>query len=206
MAPLQSLLMKHITYKAMFLRSIYDSVLHHSKLRVDHHIWQRLKVIGLTDKCSRRGCRAGRALRKAIPVICGNRNILVSTTRKSNVFQVRPNLLFIQTFNASPNSITHCYSEYLNTPTNGQVQSNQTDTVCSNLASHRNSVPVFMLSNVMSLVPKLPEVNEFIIRENVDFGVITETWLRGSIPDSVVSMDHLHYRLNFDLDKNFITA
>ena len=40
----------------------------------------------------------------------------------------------------------------------------------------------------MSLVPKLPEVNEFIIRENVDFGVITETWLRESIPDSVVSI------------------
>ena len=90
----------------MFLRSIYESVLHHSKLRVDHHIWQRLKVLGLTDKCSRRGCRAGRALRKAIPVICGNWNILVSTTKKSNLFQVRPNLLFIQTFNASPNSTT----------------------------------------------------------------------------------------------------
>ena len=170
--------MKHITYTAMFLRSIYESVLHHSKLRVDHHIWQRLKVLGLTDKCSRRGCRAGQALRKAIPV-CGNRNIPVSTTKKSNLFQVRPNLLFIQTFNASPNSTIHCYSEYLNTPTNGQVQSNQTDTVCSNLVSHRNSVPVFMLSNVMSLVPKLPEVNEFIIRENVDFGV-TRRLLRRS--------------------------
>lgn len=76
----------------------------------------------------------------------------------------------------------------MNTPTNGQVQSNRTDTVGSNLASLRNFVPVFMLSNVMSLVPKLPEVNEFIIRESVDFGVITETWLRESVPDRVVSI------------------
>jgi hypothetical protein len=36
------------------------------------------------------------------------------------------------------------------------------------------------------------------------------TSVAGSIssiePDMQATMDHLHYRLNFDLDKNFITA
>ena len=45
-----------------------------------------------------------------------------------------------------------------------------------------------MLSNVMSLVPKLTEVQEFIFRNEVGLAFFTETWLRGSIADSVVNI------------------
>jgi hypothetical protein len=34
---------------------------------------------------------------------------------------------------------------------------------------------------------------------------LSERWVR-FLTFSVIAMDHLHYRLNFDLDKNFITA
>ena len=49
-------------------------------------------------------------------------------------------------------------------------------------------VPCIMLSNTMSLVPKLVEVHEFILRNRVDIGFITETWLRDTICDSVVDI------------------
>ena len=45
-----------------------------------------------------------------------------------------------------------------------------------------------MLTNVMSLVPKLVEVHEFINRNDVDLACITETWLKNEIPDSVVDI------------------
>lgn len=45
-----------------------------------------------------------------------------------------------------------------------------------------------MLSNTMSLVPKLAEVEEFILRNRVDIAFITETWLKDTICDSVVDI------------------
>lgn len=49
-------------------------------------------------------------------------------------------------------------------------------------------VPLIMLSNTMSLVPKLDEVQEFLLKNNVDIGFITETWLKDRIFDSVVNI------------------
>ena len=37
----------------------------------------------------------------------------------------------------------------------------------------------------MSLVPKMCEVSEFILRNQVNYAFITETWLRSSVVDSV---------------------
>jgi hypothetical protein len=45
-----------------------------------------------------------------------------------------------------------------------------------------------MLSNVMSLVPKIDEVNEFIIRNEINLALITETWLKESVSDSVIDI------------------
>jgi hypothetical protein len=45
-----------------------------------------------------------------------------------------------------------------------------------------------MLSNVMSLVPKIDEVNEFIIRNEINLALITETWLKESMSDSVIDI------------------
>ena len=40
----------------------------------------------------------------------------------------------------------------------------------------------------MSLVPKVLEVEELLLRNNVDIGFITETWLKDEISDSVVEI------------------
>ena len=51
-----------------------------------------------------------------------------------------------------------------------------------------NFVPRLMLANTISLVPKLLEVEEFLSRNSVDIGFITETWLKDGISDSVVEI------------------
>ena len=69
---------------------------------------------------------------------------------------------------------------------------------CVDILSDRNSrvmtnnittkVPVVMLANVMSLVPKIDEVTEFIVRNKINLSLITETWLKESVPDSVIDI------------------
>ena len=39
-------------------------------------------------------------------------------------------------------------------------------------------VPSLILSNVMSLVPKIDEVRPYVINTNADVAVFTETWLK----------------------------
>ncbi len=48
-------------------------------------------------------------------------------------------------------------------------------------------VPKVMLTNVRSLVPKLEEVQEFLFRNDINFAFITETWLKESIAESIIT-------------------
>ena len=59
-----------------------------------------------------------------------------------------------------------------------------------------NFAPRIMLSNTMSLVPKLVEIQEFLLRKRVDIGLITETWLNDNISDSFAHIDgyNLHQK------------
>ena len=47
-------------------------------------------------------------------------------------------------------------------------------------------VPKLMLTNVRSLAPKMDEISYFMLHNHVDLAFITETWLRESIPDSII--------------------
>ena len=49
-------------------------------------------------------------------------------------------------------------------------------------------VPSFLLSIVMSLVPKMDEIRVAICNANLCFASITETWLKDHIDDNIVSM------------------
>ena len=49
-------------------------------------------------------------------------------------------------------------------------------------------VPKIMVTNVMSLAPKIDEVHEFIHRSKAGLVFITETWLKSSIQDSVIDI------------------
>ena len=51
-----------------------------------------------------------------------------------------------------------------------------------------SKVPKLMLTNVMSLVPKVDEVREFVFRHEINLAFITESWLKESISESVVNI------------------
>ena len=48
--------------------------------------------------------------------------------------------------------------------------------------------PSVMVGNFMSLVPKIDEVQEFVLRNNINLAFITETWLKESVSNSVVNI------------------
>ena len=48
-------------------------------------------------------------------------------------------------------------------------------------------LPPVLLSNVMSIAPKIDEVREVLKERNVDLGCFVETWLQEHIPDQIVS-------------------
>ena len=48
--------------------------------------------------------------------------------------------------------------------------------------------PSLMVANVMSLVPKIDEVLEFVLRNNINLAFITETWLKESVANTVVNI------------------
>ena len=50
-------------------------------------------------------------------------------------------------------------------------------------------VPSIMLSNPMSLTPKLSEVQELLLRQNVQIRCIVDSWLKEHISDSVVNIE-----------------
>ena len=45
-----------------------------------------------------------------------------------------------------------------------------------------------MISNVMSLVPKMTEVSEFILRKHVGLAFITETWLKPTRKNAILDL------------------
>ena len=48
-------------------------------------------------------------------------------------------------------------------------------------------VPSVLLSNVMSMAPKIDEIREVLGNSNVDLGCFVETWLQEHIPDQIVA-------------------
>jgi hypothetical protein len=52
----------------------------------------------------------------------------------------------------------------------------------------RSFVPKIMITNVRSLTPKIEEVQEFLNRNDITMAFITETWLKPTIMDSVISI------------------
>ena len=59
---------------------------------------------------------------------------------------------------------------------------------CNAADSTHHFTPKIMVSNVMSLVPKMSEVSEFILRNQVSLAFITESWLKSSVCDSVIDI------------------
>ena len=57
-------------------------------------------------------------------------------------------------------------------------------------------VPNIILTNVMSLVPKMDELEHAIREYSADIAFITESWLKNSVPDEVIEIGgYRHYKL-----------
>ena len=84
--------------------------------------------------------------------------------------------------------------QYANPHLTRRVNFNNLVTVSKTKPSHPNRasvhfVPRVMLANTMSLVPKLDETQELLLRLNAKVGCIVESWLKQHINDSVVNFD-----------------
>ena len=73
-------------------------------------------------------------------------------------------------------------------PTNC-VYINPLHTTQSTNSLGKTFVPGVLLSNVMSLAPKIDEVRHCVTHANVDVVCLTETWLREHIHNNVVSIN-----------------
>ena len=80
----------------------------------------------------------------------------------------------------SPNARTANVNNLIPIPTRKPTEHSATGT---------HFVPSLMLSNPMSLVPKLSEVQELLLREKVEIGCIVESWLKHHISDSVLNIE-----------------
>ena len=79
--------------------------------------------------------------------------------------------------------------QYANPHLTRGVNFNNLVAVSKTKPSHQNRasvhfVPRVMLANTMSLVPKLDEVQELLLRLNVQVGCIVESWLKQHINES----------------------
>lgn len=55
-----------------------------------------------------------------------------------------------------------------------------------------NFVPSLLLSNTMSLAPKIDEIVEAVLGANIDIAMFTKTWLKESIPSGAINIPNYH--------------
>ena len=68
------------------------------------------------------------------------------------------------------------------------VGASSKNSVCPTKSSPNHFVPSIVVSNVMSLAPKIDEINYFMSTERPDIACFTETWLKDSIDDNVIDI------------------
>ena len=166
---------------------------------VDNGIWRHLPT--------RHGCRAGR--RKLRTTGCetsrpnlqsrlllfnsvSGQDIEAETQTQCNFHIGKPGTLNIQNDTFASSSILDHLSvtESANHATRGHARDSgpQESHVTSPSKNSSCFIPKIMVANVMSLVPKILEVEEFINRSNVSLAFITETWLKSTVTDSVIDI------------------
>ena len=60
---------------------------------------------------------------------------------------------------------------------------------CLQVGCSREFVPYLLLTNVMSLVPKMDELEHVIKQSCADLVFICETWLKSSVPVEVIEIN-----------------
>ena len=116
-----------------------------------------------------RGKRAGRLVKAR------------EATRRYNIPRVQTKLMHHteENSNSRPHNPANCI----------QIATNQRTTKPAVEGQNKLFLPTIILSNVMSLSPKIDEVSHVVQNANFDLVCITETWLQQHIPDSAVAIN-----------------
>ena len=101
---------------------------------------------------------------------------LVKTKLKTIPFLTRTGML--QKSTKTMNRAANFHNIYSINVNSSQLQRNRND----------QFVPSLLLTNVMSLAPKMDEIRVFLSDHDFDICCITETWLRPAIDDNVVNI------------------
>ena len=159
---------------------------------LNQDLWGKLTKLHISRfPPTRRGKRAGQRKQRPIPVI-------ISGSKMNIDF---PSFALSPMVSNSINSEEH----HLHKPTKNQLNIQvRTSTVCktnniqvecsqkpgtgSTQSETPSKVPNLLVANVMSLVPKVDEVREFIFRRNITIAFIMVSWLKETVSDGVVDI------------------
>ena len=192
-------------YTKLCLEAILSSF---SPRFLDGELWRCLVDNGISRQMpTRRSCRAGR--RKLRTTGCetsrpnlqsrllpfnsvSGQDIEAETQTQCNFHIGKPGTLNIQNDTFASSSILDHLSvtESANHATRSHARDSgpQESHVTSLSKNSSCFVPKIMVTNVMSLVPKILEVEEFINRSNVSLAFITETWFKSTVTDSAIDI------------------
>ena len=192
-------------YTKLCLEAILSSF---SPRFLDGELWRCLVDNGISRQMlTRHGCRAGR--RKLRTTGCetsrpnlqsrllpfnsvSGQDIEAETQTQCNFHIGKPGTLNIQNDTFASSSILDHLSvtESANHATRGHARDSgpQESHVTSPSKNSACFVPKIMVNNLMSLVPNILEVEEFINRSNVSLAFITETWSKSTVTDSVIDI------------------
>ena len=187
-------------YSRANLLSIISSI-HHIP-PIDNATWRVLKDNGIVKTITRRGCRAGLAIQRSKLRSCEGSSTLQASRLSSyeNSFctntEIQDDLelhlhntsLNIHANTLARNAVHSTVVNYLQVPSRDGVRVSGPDRSDQSPQRSVFYTPKIMVSNVMSLVPKLVEVQEFLLRTQVDLAFITETWLKTTIANTVVDI------------------
>ena len=155
-------------------------------------LWGKLTKLHISRfPPTRRGKRAGQRKQRPIPLI-------ISGSKMNTDF---PSFALSPMVSNSIKSEEH----HLHKPTKNQLNIQvRTSTVCktnniqvdcsqkpgtgSTQSETPSKVPNLLVANVMSLVPKVDEVREFIFRRNITIAFIMVSWLKETVSDGVVDI------------------
>ena len=145
-------------------------------------------------KPTRRGFRGGKRKVRA----SNQHHILQSVVARNETMSMEPSVHEVSSVCDAASDLHNGGRDSLNiqndTSRNGTLNEHQESQgpVCNALSNSNRSMhyfaPKIMISNVMSLVPKMTEVSEFILRNKVSLAFITETWLKSSVCVSLIDI------------------
>ena len=149
---------------------------------------------------TRRGCRAGRRKQslsavtlspsklQSSQVLSDKPSVPTNTAIDGGVFSL-PGTLNIQSDTSSCSCINNAIMNR-HSPMADSLHNTMWDFSRDSGSPHNSTyhAPKIMVANMMSLAPKITEVQEFIDRNKVSLAFVTEIWLKSAVEDTVVDI------------------